>query len=68
MATGAIGSVMGSNQGKPGHPMNIRDVINDPGGWRMASSAVGANRLFMNISMTFKTFRLCILENQGDMA
>ena len=58
---------MFANEGETGFPVNIRDVVNDPGTGRMAPAAFWSYGLLVDVGMAILAFGRGILELQGRM-
>ena len=60
----AIGSHMRPDKRKTAKLMDLCNILDNPGFWRMAPSAFKSNSLVMNISMARHTVGLCLRKNK----
>jgi hypothetical protein len=65
MAIVTISGYMWPDQGKPSHLMDLCNIFNDPGFWRMAPFTFKSDSLAVNVGMTIHTFLLGLRKNQG---
>ncbi len=68
MALFAIGLLMGAGQWKPALPVDIADVLNDPGFRGMAAGAIRSERCFMQVIVAIAALALRQREFQRFMA
>jgi len=59
---------MGPQEREPPLPVNVRNIIHDPGIGGVAPVTVIPDCLFVQVRMTLVAIRLCFREHQGDMA
>lgn len=64
MAILAVGGGMSPKQGKAAEPMNVDDVLHQPGVRGMAPSAIQSNCLFMDVGVAGHAFGICLGEDQ----
>jgi hypothetical protein len=60
MAIGTISGIMSPCQWEPAPLVNLRNVVHDPGGRRMATAAVGTDGLVMHVGMAIHACSLGI--------
>ena len=58
VATVAIGCQMGSQEWEPSLPVNVRNIVHDPGMGGVAPAAVVPDCLFVQVRMATVAFRL----------
>jgi len=63
-----FGCQMGPQERKPSLPVDVCNIVDDPGVWGVAPSAIISQGLFMHVGMTLVAFCLRLGKYQGGMA
>jgi hypothetical protein len=68
MASFAIAKLVGSGKRKPALTMDLTDILNNPGFWRMAFETIRTQGSFMQVGMAIIAILFDIVEYQRFMA